>query len=324
MKKLFEDALLVSFDTRHPGDKKSNRILAERAASALGIESSRYGNVIHTIPKNIMQRIRTPARHAREFMKANTIVWSASKNNDNGGRVSGGQYLLTTDKLPEFEKGMAVHRQEWEDKKRTELFSKWDIICAEAPTALNDAYDERYYPPLDELRKQFEWNVRLNPLWDVRDISNDVRLKASSELVETCIEEAQRDQSARISNAIGSMAERVIDLTSDIAGRMVYNPDPEDKRKGNNLPKAPTWKKLSELTDTLSDVNNMFDDDALSDTVDKMRGFQRHIESMGSSEDIRKTLQEDSSKRAKLQNELADIQDAASPALGRFDEFMDG
>ena len=324
MKKLFEGALLVSFDTRHPGDKKSNRALADRAADHLGIDSSRYGNVIHTIPKNIMQRIRTPARHARELMKRETIVWSASKNNYNGGRVSGGQYLLTTDKLPKFESGMGKYRQEWEDLKRTELFSKYDMICAEAPTALNDAYDPRYYPPIDELKKQFEWNVRLNPLWDVNDITNDVRLKASNDLVETCIEEAQRDQAMRISNAVGSMAERVIDLTSDIADRMVYDPDPSDKRKGNNLPKAPTWKKLSDLTDTLDSVNQMFDDDALTETVEKMREFQGRVGNMGSAKDIREALQKDSSERDRLKNELADIQDAASPALNRFDEFMDG
>ena len=324
MKKLFEGALLVSFDTRHPGDKKSNRSIAIQASDYLGIDNDRFGSVIHTIPKNIMQRIRTPARYAREFMKSKAIIWSSSKNNSNGGRVSGGQYLLTTDKLPEFEEGMAKYRRQWEDLKRTELFSEWDMIRAEAPTALNDAYDERYFPPIDELKKQFEWNVRLVPLWDVNDISNDVRLKASSDLVDSCIEEAQRDQAMRISNAIGSVAESVIDLASDIGGRMEYNPDPKDKRKGNVLPKAPTWKKLSDLTDTLEDVNGMFEDDALGETAEKMRELRDHVENMGSPEEIRKTLQSDSDERGDLKSKLDRIKETVAPALNRFDEFMGG
>jgi len=324
MKKLFEGALLVSFDTRHPGDKKSNKALANRAADHLGIDSSRYGNVIHTIPKNIMQRIRTPARHAREFMKRHTIIWSASRNDENGGRVTGGQYLLTTDKLVEFESGMNIHRQEWEDRKRRELFAQYDRICEKAPTALNDAYDEKYFPPLDELKKQFEWNVTLTPLWDVNDISNDVRLKASSELVNNCIEEAQRDQSMKISNAIGSVAENVIELTSDIAERMEYDPDPKDKRKGNNLPKAPTWKKLSELTDTLESVSELFEDDDLTETVTKMRQFESHVQGMGDAKEIRETLQGDESERETLKDKTDEIQKSASRALNKFDAFMGG
>lgn len=330
-KKIFQDALLVSFETRHPGDKKSNHGLAIKAAEHLGISGDRYGNTIRTIPKNIMQRIRTPARHAREFMKEHTTIWATSRTNLNGSRMSGNQYLLMTDKLVEFEEGMTAFRFEWEDRKHKELYSQWGTICAEAPTALNDAYNPDHFPPLEELKKQFEWKVSLEPLWDVADISRDVRLKASKDLVDRCVEGAQRDQAMRMSNAVGSLAERVIDLTSDIAERMDYTPDPtavtkkgaQDKRKGNNLPKAPTWKKFSDLTDTLEGMNGMFEDDALSETVEKMRDLGSHIEGMGSSEDIRKTLLESEPEREKLKDQLDEIKNTAAPALHRFDEFMD-
>ena len=67
----------------------------------------------------------------------------------------------------------------------------------------------------------------------------------------------------------------------------------------------------------------MFEDDALSETVEKMRDLSSNIEEMGSSEDVRKTLLESEPEREKLKDQLDEIKNTAAPALHRFDEFMD-
>ena len=346
-KKLFEGAVLVGFSVSHPGDKKSSRELTGMAADRLNLDSGLLGTHVLKIPGNRVQRIRQPAQAARNLMKRLGIVWTANTNNAYGGRLSQGQYLLMSEQLVEFSEGMERYRMQWEDLKRTELFSQWPNILEDyakkLDRALADAtddidrraayiaYNPDNFPSLDKLKKSFSWDVKVDPLLDIADIQKDIRLRAPAEVMEQVVKDAKRNQAMRISNAVGSMAERVIDMTANMAEAIHnYDPDPKDKRKGNTLPKGPSYKNLSELADTLENVNKVLDDSSLADTVEKMREFEDHIDSItagsGTPKEqaaaIRKVLKKGGGDKDKIVEGLDSITNTAVPALSKFDEFM--
>jgi len=318
--KIFENALLVSLEVKLFGATKTSSQLTRQLIEQNDIKQGRARASVDIIPKEYERGIRKPVTDARRTIKQYTVPWLDSSTDSNQSKTGRQWYLCMSKHLPLLDTDVTKFRMRWDHQTRS-LFSNWSAVLKDASVDLGNAYDPSNYPPLEQLKEAYHWDFQLKGLYEITD-SHDARLKASEELIERCVEGARREQSRRIANAIGSMARQVKDFAEDVAGRMDYNPDPKDGRKGNTLPKAPTWKELSRRTDTLEDMNEMFEDDALSDTVTKMRDFEDRVRKIGSANDVRHVLKENQEERENFKESIDEIGKSVLPALNRFDDLM--
>ena len=320
MNRVHENAVVASLETTSAGSKKNSRNVARAGANELSMSADFTTGGYKLWPTSIDNAIRKPVTDARAYLKEVGVPWSVSRNNANGGKLSSNQYLIPADKLVVFEKIMSGYRMEREQLIQKNLFDRWDIIRREAKTNLGTEYDERHFPDISELRQKFTWEVNVEPLWDIRDIANDVRLKAPQGVIDRAIEDAKRQQSQRITNAMSSIVEDVLsDAETIIEGIDSYEHNQDDRRKGNTLPKAPKWRRLSRLVDRVEGMNRVFEDDALSDAVYEMRSLEDRIRNIGSADDVRKLLKNDERERDRFKEIMDDIGRSVLPALHRHD-----
>ena len=323
-KKLFENFMLTGINVRQYGHLKRCQELSDAGADATGIDKRRAKGQVAIFDEGIVREIKAPIAQARSFMKRVTVPWSSSRNNDNGGRISGNEYLLSPDKLVKYEERMAGYRMEWERLLEDNLFSRWDLFREEALTQLNGRFQD-FFIPVEDLRKRYSWETWIKPLVDEANIGNDIRLKAPSEVLERCVKGAKSEQAQKIANVVGGIADSVMDEANAIVKRLdEYVHNRGDNRK-NTLPYEKGWKKLEDLADKIDVWRQALDDEDLTDAADKIRDLMSDIKDLGGGDisAARSALSgEDDTERKSVRDKLTDITTAAAPATDRFDKFM--
>jgi hypothetical protein len=323
-KKLFENFTLTGINVKQYGHLKRCKDLSDAGADATGIDKRRAKGQVAIFDEGIVRAIKAPVSQARMYMKSVTDPWSTSRNNDNGSRVSGNEYLLAPEKLVEYEERMTNYRMEWERLLENNLFSQWDLFRVEALTQLNGRFQE-FFIPVEDLRKRFHWETWIKPLIDVANIGEDIRLKAPSEVIDRCVEGAKREQAQKIANVVGSMADNVMDEANAIVKRLDEYVHVEGDNRKNTLPYEKGWKKLEDLADKIDGWRQALDDEDLTDAADRIRDLMKDIKDLGGGDlsAARSALSgEDDTERKNVRDKLTDITKAAAPATDKFDKFM--
>ena len=323
-KKLYENFLITGISVSQYGYLKRCKELSDAGADATGIDPRRAKGQVAIFDEAIVRAIKAPVAQARGYMKSVTVPWTTSRNNDNGGRVSGNEYLLAPDKLVEYEERMSGYRMEWERLLERNLFSQWDLFRVEALTQLNGRFQE-FFIPVEDLRKRFSWDTWIKPLVDEANIGDDIRLKAPSEVIDRCVEGAKREQAQKIANVIGGMADSVMDEANAIVKRIDEYVHIEGDNRKNTLPYEKGWNKLEDLADKIDGWRQALDDEDLTDAADKIRDLMKDIKDLGGGDlgAARSALSgEDDTERKNIRDKLTDITTTAAPATDRFDAFM--
>jgi len=323
-KKLYENFLITGISVSQYGYLKRCKELSDAGADATGIDPRRAKGQVAIFDEAIVRAIKAPVAQARGYMKSVTVPWTTSRNNENGGRVSGNEYLLAPDKLVEYEERMSGYRMEWERLLERNLFSQWDLFRVEALTQLNGRFQE-FFIPVEDLRKRFSWDTWIKPLVDEANIGDDIRLKAPSEVIDRCVEGAKREQAQKIANVIGGMADSVMDEANAIVKRIDEYVHVEGDNRKNTLPYEKGWNKLEDLADKIDGWRQALDDEDLTDAADKIRDLMKDIKDLGGGDlgAARSALSgEDDTERKNIRDKLTDITTTAAPATDRFDDFM--
>tara|TARA_R110000744_G_scaffold181463_2_gene300641 strand:- start:276 stop:1259 length:984 start_codon:yes stop_codon:yes gene_type:complete len=323
-KKLYENFLITGISVSQYGYLKRCKELSDAGADATGIDPRRAKGQVAIFDEAIVRAIKAPVAQARGYMKSVTVPWTTSRNNENGGRVSGNEYLLAPDKLVEYEERMSGYRMEWERLLERNLFSQWDLFRVEALTQLNGRFQE-FFIPVEDLRKRFSWDTWIKPLVDEANIGDDIRLKAPSEVIDRCVEGAKREQAQKIANVIGGMADSVMDEANAIVKRIDEYVHIEGDNRKNTLPYEKGWNKLEDLADKIDGWRQALDDEDLTDAADKIRDLMKDIKDLGGGDlgAARSALSgEDDTERKNIRDKLTDITTTAAPATDRFDAFM--
>ena len=248
-------------------------------------------------------------------------------NNRNDGVENNGQWLILARNVYDFEKDISQHRMTFEQACKEDVFDLWPDIVTQGVHALKLDDDEipTFYPSLDIVKSRFSWNLNIQPLWDVRDIQNDVRLKASSDFIDDAMGNAIASQNKKISHVVKSLVDEVVDVVSEQSDRLSSYSHGE-KGPHNSIPKAPTWEKtLPRLADKLESWAPMLadstGDNALSGAASEIRQLVSHVKGI-SDGDLRKAhkvlSQEDSGLRKDVRDKLDKITTTASSALEDF------
>jgi ElaB/YqjD/DUF883 family membrane-anchored ribosome-binding protein len=323
-KKLFENFMLTGINVRQYGHLKRCQELSDAGADATGIDKRRAKGQVAIFDEAIVRMVKAPVAQARSYMKSVTDPWTTSRNNENGGRVSGNEYLLAPDKLVVYEETMTSYRMEWERLLERHLISQWDLFRAEALTQLNGRFQE-FFIPVEELRKRFSWETWIKPLVDEANIANDIRLKAPSEVIDRCVEGAKREQAQKIANVVGSIADNVMGEANAIVKRLDEYVHTEGDNRKNTLPYEKGWNKLEDLADKIDGWRQALDDEDLTDAADRIRDLMKDIKDLGGGDlsAARSALSgEDDTERKNVRDKLTDITKAAAPATDKFDKFM--
>jgi hypothetical protein len=317
MSRLHENALIASFHVGQFGIFKTNTEIARQGSSALGVDSQYTRAQIRLYDESINRAIRKVEAAARSYLHKKTSPWSDPPH---------AERLLLVDDVYEVEQKMADFRMEREDVADKLLFKRWDILREEARIALNDQFREEFFPDVSVVRRRFKWELKITPIYDIRNIRNNVHIKAHEELQERAIQNKEALHKAKTANLVADLMDGVTSLTNGVInGIDSYQYNEEDGKKNNSLPKKPSWDNLIAGAERIEKWAPSFDNDNMTKTATQVRDLVDHIRAIadGDLSKARKVLSgEDDSMRQDVRKRLSDINRTASQVTGAFDEFM--
>lgn len=305
---IFEQYILTSLEVRKRGSIRSDKDVAQTGAEGTGIEAKRTTAQVEVMDKQVQSKINNVITKARNYMKSVTVPWSTSRNDQYGSRISNAEYLLAPELLPEYEAQMSEFRQEFENVLEKHLFSQLDRLKAQALSELNGKFQD-WFIPVEDLRRCYHWKVWIKPLVDVGGVEDDIRIKASKELVERVASEVKLAQEQKISNAVASVADSILSEAQEIIDKLDgYNFTPGDNRQSNTLPKAPGWKRLADTAKRAEQWTKALENENLSESAGMIRDLVSELEKLGggSLSDAREALRDDT-KRKEVREKVESI-----------------
>lgn len=317
MTRLHENALIASFHVGQFGIFKTNSEIARKGSSALGVDSNYTRAQIRLYDESINRAIRKVEATARTYLYRKTSPWSDPPN---------AQRLLLVDDVYDVEKRMAEFRMEREEVADKLLFKRWDVLRAEARLALNDQFREEFFPDISVVRRKFKWELKITPIYDIRDIRNNVHIKAHEQLTERAIENQEAIHRTKTANLVADLMGGITSLTSGVIdGIDSYEYNEKDGKKNNSLPKKPSWDNLIAGAERIEKWAPSFDDSNMTKTATQVRDLVDHIRAIadGDLSKARKVLSgEDDTVREDVKKRLNEINRTASQVTSAFDEFM--
>lgn len=317
MTRLHENALIASFHVGQFGIFKTNSEIARKGSSALGVDSNYTRAQIRLYDESINRAIRKVEATARTYLHRKTSPWSDPPN---------AQRLLLVDDVYDVEKRMAEFRMEREEVADKLLFKRWDVLRAEARLALNDQFREEFFPDISVVRRKFKWELKITPIYDIRNIRNNVHIKAHEQLTERAIENQEAIHRTKTANLVADLMGGITSLTSGVIdGIDSYEYNEKDGKKNNSLPKKPSWDNLVAGAERIEKWAPSFDDSNMTKTATQVRDLVDHIRAIadGDLSKARKVLSgEDDTVREDVKKRLNEINRTASQVTSAFDEFM--
>jgi len=324
--KLFEAGVLASLQVSMFGRTKSRRDLARQLAAIKDMDQKSLNVSIDLFDSARFKRVTKAKRDASFVFHKFGKPWNAKVNNRNGGVEKDGDWLILAKNVYDFEKEISAQRMLFEQAIKEDVIDAWDDIVATGVSRLRLTEEEVpiFYPSLDVVRSKFRWDLSIEPLWDVRDIQNDCRLKESSDFIEKRMQSALASQNQKIVHVVQSMVDKVTDVVSEQSSRMSGFTH-GDKSADNSMPKAPTWEKtlpgLADEIESWAPVVTGDENNPLMDAAQQIRQLVSHVKEI-SDGDFRKThrilSQEGDYLRKDLKGKLDNISRTATSALEDF------
>ncbi|HQT78003.1 MAG TPA: DUF3150 domain-containing protein [Rhodopila sp.] len=248
--------MLVDLDISVFGGKKTDRSVSEDVAAQHNADrhdSGRYEKNI--ISKHALKEIQNLAGAARREHYARTLPFT-----------HGGGDLIAVKGYMDYCGAMQVLKEKFSDSVR--LFEKaYPKLIEEARTRLNGMFNQEDYPPIDQLRSRFSFDIYFRPLpntqsWALRDIANeemDILKQAHEQNLQQGIAEAVRVPYQRIASVTEKMVTKL----------KAYGRDPETGKVISNFHETliSNVEEMAELIPSL----NITDDPELDALAERIR-----------------------------------------------------
>ena len=221
--KINEKAILVTLNigqyTGRKQDKKAERSVESNFNAH---DAGTYHKA--TIAKDAIDKVSKAVSECRSYFYENTLPWTDAKH-----RIGEGKRLRSMEGYFEFvaelRKRQAIINQEIE----TFLINYPDLI-EEAKQRLNGLFNPKDYPPIDELREKFYFEVTFEPIPEMGDIRVNLqqdeldRLNADLDnRNKEFLREAMRDPFVRLSEVIKHAQERLSDPKAIFRDSLIDN-----------------------------------------------------------------------------------------------------
>ena len=336
--------VLISLRAGHMSDRTMDKALRALTSQESGLSEDVVGTSKRILPKGLIPKIRKQYSIARKEIVDLCIPWTCNEVDEKGSRKEDARWLVLNKNLPQLEGTLnkcRVAREILIDK----LCENWDDILDQMREDLTDEkmgkcwFNPDDYPrDVEEVRKKFHWTVKLEPVPTADEQEADIRLKLPKEYAERAIEQAREEERARIANVFTATALRIAEWTSlardgttgdgGVAGFTPLAEGETDGRKGDTLPKRPTWKEMDVHISIAEDINETLRDSAIGEAVKRMKALQARLFPEGedfdeSYENMREELKSSPEARDELVQEINEIEEAVTPAFDQqFNELM--
>jgi len=205
-------ALIVEFSSSVWTARKLDRSVTQEAIATSGAKAqdSVRANKNLMASRTELAEIQQLVTKVRNYIYDNTLPWSNS-----------GQQLLPTSKFLEFDKRMAVYKEEFDEAVKKFVTIYPTLITAQA-MALGSMFNRADYPPAGDIARRFAINYDYFPVPAAGDFRVDVGNQASAELKARL----EGVATARIDAALGDLKTRLGEHLRRMSERLVTDIDP--------------------------------------------------------------------------------------------------
>jgi len=205
---LSQKAILVRFSvsqwTARKFDKKATQeVEANHGANKHAGEVGRFNKQLAS--KKYTEDMTANISSAREFHYKQTLPWQDAE----------GIRILPVDIFSAYQQSMSEFRTKHEELVDT-FVKQYPDVVDEARYRLNGLFDIEDFPPVDQIRSKFSWEVSFSPVPE----SGDFRVSLGKEV----LEQMEADLSKRLSHnyheACVDLFERIHEQTANMAERL--------------------------------------------------------------------------------------------------------
>jgi len=238
---LKENALLVSLSVKKPQMTKvdaKGTDAAERANNAR--HAGEYRKQLY--PKHLVSPIRAIESAARTYMGSESYPWTRSK------------FILPNPRFMDFMDCMGKYELQF-DQSVTAFLQNWVNVLDEARRSQGDMFNDDDYPDVAELRKQFSFEVIVEPVTD----STDFRVQMQGDAAEALMARAEKQANDRMNDLMSEPLKRlrtVITRLNDTVSK--DDRVTTDKRTGLVEVKSPIFRD-SVCDDIAHEISLLYD-----------------------------------------------------------------
>lgn len=266
-------AMLIELSVKAWPAVKTDRKVSEEVDAAKNTQT-RAGSYQKNLMAGtkLLHDINKFAARIRSWNSFMTLPW-----NDNGMR------LLPSSKFFDYTAAMAQHRAEYEEMV-DEFIRQYDDMIAAAALNLGDMFDRSEYPPVEEVKRRFQFNFTISPL----PVSGDFRVDIGNKANEDLQRQFEERFTERVADAMRENWQRLYECLKHISDRLEVSASGDrkvfrdtiisnaqelcDLLKHMNITNDPTLESARrELEDAVGGLNaeDMRQDELMRDDVKK-------------------------------------------------------
>lgn len=289
---LSESALLVRVSMSHPSGIKQDKFLKEELAENKNTSANLLSVSKHIFGFDINKHFRSIENNFRnDWYFPMTFPWQ------DGETVKSSWRLLPVSHLDKFEEKVREAKISW-DKEVANFLKAYDRYLINAPQRLGDAYSVADYPTQEEIREKFVFDRDHKQIssyddTDIRIMGSEKQRKLIADSMKDATEVAQAKLVEHVVNELEDQLNRVQDAMKS------YNPN----EKGGKYFKDSMLDNLKDKNEKVSTINDLINDDSLSEVTSKVALI---LASVNSVESLRDKTELGETRREQLSDSIED------------------
>lgn len=278
--KLYDNVVVIQARIKCPSQSKKDVGLSEQLCQQTGADTQSL-----RVRKDLLRlRAATKFRDkCRKILREECVPWSTSSISEEGVKKEDPLWACSGRKIASVADQLQECREDFFDAVRL-MCDNYDGLIEDAKGRLGTAFNPDEFPSVEEFESRFTWEVEITPLLDLENLEHDFRVKLPEKLAEDQIQLHQKNMAKRVSNSVDTARKRVADLIIGdnknpgiVTKLRKYNPDEDDKRKGNSFRDKIIYEKFDEVREWVDGVNDFADDDDLTELLARMDEFTAKV-----------------------------------------------
>lgn len=278
--KTLENAVAVRVRITKARASMKDEFLSDDICNKYGIDKSSA-----RVQKDIFKLtdVNRPITAIRAYLREKGVPWSATSEDAHGKKKQDAVWVFNGREVKELTTFNRERKEEFEAAVKN-MADNWDDVVADVRRRHGAAFRPEDLPTREEFLSQFAWTMEMEPLMDIADAEHDFRIRmpddVPDEVIEEQVQRMRADLGTKVHNVFRDLMDRVAsELLGDerdkglIAGLEQYDPDPNDKRKGNTFRDSRLYGNMNGLRDFAESISEVFDHDGLHSLRDRLRTF---------------------------------------------------
>lgn len=231
IKDIRERAVLVQFKDRIWAASKLDQEVSASVAAQNKAKNSKVGFYKkHLIPRTALKGRLRVSNQTRAYHYRNTLPWM-----DDGMRI------LPAKNLASYMRQMREYKKQAEEADK-EFFANYNEYVKSAKEVLGKMFRREEYPPLEEVRAKFSFDIVVLPIPEVKDWRVDI---------------GQKEMDALRKEAMGSIMELQQEAVMDLWRRLyeVVNKVQERLEKDDNVFRDSLIENVKKMLEVLPSLN---------------------------------------------------------------------